>query len=160
MSQNPTNGAAGGNVTVSVSHLIENADVRVFSAWAAGLVSSEPDAVTAGGIYFGTDSTVPLPNGFLAISEDGPSAQHATIRCLAFFFGDPAALDLRLITERLTLLWTSSGAGQAHPAGSHPDLLHATVEKFVAGNPDGITAHPHVPWVITAITNPTTAATV
>lgn len=155
MSQHPSNGS----VTVSVTHLIENADVGVFAAWAAGLVSSQPDAVAAGGAYFGPNLDLPVPNELLAINEGGHSARHATIRCMAIFFGDPAALDIRLITERLTLLWTSSGAGQARPAGSHADLLHAMVQQFTVGNPGGTMADPHVPWVITPITAPAPATT-
>ena len=159
MSQDPHRGAARRNVTLSVTHVIENGDVGLFATWAAGLMSSEAAAIVAGDAYFGDQPHLPMPDELLAQAEAGPREPRASIRCVAFYYGPPGALDLGLITAHLTLLWASSGAGTPVPRGTHVDLLHAAVEKFQVGGSGG-QAHPHLPWVLRQIGAPASAPTI
>jgi hypothetical protein len=156
MSQDPHNGAARRPVTLSVTHVIEDGDVGLFAAWAAGLTASEPSATAAGDAYLGTLPNLPLPDELLAQAEAGPRAARADIRCVAFYYGARDTLDLDLITAHLTLLWASSGAGTPVPRGTHADLLHASVAGFEVGGSGG-EAHPHLPWVLQQIGAPAPA---
>jgi hypothetical protein len=156
MSQDPPSGAARRKVSLSVTHVIENGDVRLFAAWAAGLMANEAGASAAGDAYFGPLPDLPMPDELLALAEAGSGASRARIRCVAFYYGARDALDLDLVTARLTLLWAASGAGTPVPCGTHVDLLHAAVEKFQVGGSGG-QAHPHLPWVLQQIGTPVPA---
>jgi hypothetical protein len=158
MSQDPHHGAARRKVSLGVTHLIENADVGLFATWAAGLMTSEPAASAAGNAYFGDQPHLPMPDELLAQAEAGPREARASIRCVAFYYGPPDALDLDLITAHLTRLWASSGAGTPVPRGTHVELLHAAVETFHVGGSGG-QAHPHLPWVLHQIGAPAPAPT-
>jgi hypothetical protein len=158
MSEDPHNGAARRQVSLGVTHVIENADVGLFATWAAGLMTNEAAATVAGDAYFGDQPHLPMPDELLAQAEAGPREARASIRCVAFYYGSRDALDLDLITTHLTLLWASSGAGTPVPRGTHVDLLHAAVEKFHVGGAGG-EAHPHLPWVLHQIGAPPSATT-
>jgi hypothetical protein len=145
-----------GKVSLSVTHVIENADVDAFGAWAAGLVQGEAGAGAAGLTYFGGLAHLPMPDELLAFPEDGGDGAGCAIRCVAFYYGVPKALDPALLTERLTLLWALSGAGVPVPHGSRVDLLHVAVGPFQVGGPV-LHGHPHLPWALTQIGAPAPA---
>jgi hypothetical protein len=156
MSQDSHNGVARHPVSLSVTHVIEDGDVALFAAWAAGLTANEAAASVAGAAYFGAEPDLPMPDELLAQAEAGPRAARADIRCVAFYYGAPGALDLDQVTAHLTRLWEASGAGTPVPRGTHVDLLHAAVEQFQVGGSGG-TAHPHLPWILQQIGAPAPA---
>ena len=153
MSQ-PAAGPAAGPVPFAVVHLIQDADVPSFRAWAAGL-GDVGGAIAAADHYHelgpgqpSSDQEVPNPAELAAFVE--PGAEGATIRCIAFYPDVPPDALRSVIVSRLGRLWESSGAGQAIGAGDGELALHVRIsDGESARDGDGLVAMPHIPWVVT-----------
>ena len=150
----PAAGSAPDAVPFAVVHLIENADVPAFRAWAAGL-GAVGGAIAAADTYHqvgpgqpSSDQAVPNPAELAAFTE--PGEEGTTIRCVAIYADVPSDALRGVIISRLGRLWASSGAGQAIGADDGEMALHVRIsDSEPTSDGDGPVAMPHVPWVVT-----------